>query len=454
MIARKYEIDMSKGSILKNMIMFAVPLMLSNILQHLYNAADQIVVGRWAGEKCLAAVGATGSITNLLTNLFIGVSIGASVAVSKKYGAKDMDGLRNTTHTTVALGFLCGIVACILGQIVCKPVLQLMGTPEDVIELSVFYMRIIFLGVPAQLVYNFGAAILRSVGDTKRPLYILSVTGMVNVVLNLFLVIGFQMDVAGVAIATATAHYLSAAAIMYSLIHSDTPYRINLKNLKLHKNEVKQIASIGIPAGLQSSMFSIANTVVQSAINSFGAATMAGRAAAASIEAFVYTSMDSFYQATLTSVGQNYGAKQEKRIYKTIGIGAICASIAGLVLGVLVYIFGEQLLSLYIVDSPKAMHEGMVYIIVCGLPYFICGIMNVTTGALRGLGHSKVPAINSLVGACGFRLLWIFFVLPYNHTTWFLYLCWPISWFVVIILNSINFMVIRKKSIEKMYAQQ
>ena len=452
MVARRYEIDMSKGSIIKNMLLFAFPLMLTNILQLLYNAADQIVVGRWGGEKCLAAVGATSTLTILLINLFVGLSIGASVTVSKKFGAQDMQGLRNTTHTTIALGFICGIVACIVGQIACRPILQLMGTPADVIGLSEIYIRIIFIGVPAQLIYNFGAAILRSVGDTKRPLYILSVTGLVNVVLNLFLVIGFHMDVAGVAIATAVAHYLSAAAVLYSLIQSDTPYRINPKNLKLHKEEVKQIAAIGIPAGIQSCMFSLANLVVQSAVNSFGAATMAGRAAGASIEAFVYTSMDSFYQATLTSVSQNYGAKQEKRIYKTIGTGMLCAGVVGAILGLLVFVFGEPLLSLYIVDSAEAMREGMVYITFCGLPYFLCGIMNITTGALRGLGHSKTPAINSLLGACGFRILWIIFVLPYNHTTWFLYLCWPISWVAVIIMNGISFMAIRKKSISKMYA--
>ncbi len=457
MVARKYEIDMSKGSILRNILLFAFPLMLANILQLLYNAADQIVVGRWGSENSLAAVGATSTLTVLLTNLFIGLSIGASVAVSKKYGAQDMAGLRNTTHTTITLGFICGITSCILGQIICRPVLLLMGTPTEVIGLSELYMRIIFVGVPAQMVYNFGAAILRSVGDTKRPLYILSVTGLVNVILNLFLVIGFHMDVAGVAIATATAHYLSAAAVMYSLINSDTPYKINLKNLKLHKEEVKQIASIGIPAGLQSCMFSMANLVVQSSVNSFGPATMTGRTAGASIEGFVYTSMDSFYQATLTSVGQNYGAKQEKRIYKSIGVGMLCASIAGLVLGVLAFVFGRQLLSLYIKSSEEAMHEGMVYIAMCGLPYFLCGIMNVLTGALRGLGHSKTPAINSLIGACGFRLLWILAIMPCFpnlHKTWFLYLCWPLSWLIVIIMHTINFMVVRKKSMEKMYAQQ
>lgn len=453
MVARRYEIDMSKGSILKNMLLFAIPLMLSNILQLLYNAADTIVVGRWGGPDSLAAVGATSTLTVLLTNLFIGLSVGGSVAVSKKYGAGDLYGLHKTAHTTVTFGIVSGLVSMCVGQILCRPILQLMGTPDDVINLSVLYMRIIFIGVPAQMVYNFGAAILRSVGDTRRPLYILSATGIVNVVLNLILVIGFHMDVAGVAIATAVAHYLSAAAVMYSLMYSDTPYRINLKKLRLYKEEAKEIVAVGLPAGLQSAVFSLSNLVVQSAVNSFGTATMAGRAAASNIESFVYTSMNSFYQATLTCVGQNYGAKQEKRIYKTIGIGLLCATVAGLGLGLLVYIFAEFLLGFYIVDSPKAIEQGVVYISMCGLPYFMCGIMEVLTGALRGLGHSKTPAVCSLFGACGFRLLWVFAVLPYNRTTWFLYLCWPISWLLVIIMHTITFFAVRKKSMIKMMEQ-
>lgn len=453
MAGRRFEIDMSKGSILKNILFFALPLMLSNILQLLYNAADTVVVGRWGGPDSLAAVGATGTLTVLLTNIFIGLSVGASVVVSKKYGAGDIYGLHKAVHTTITFGIVAGIASMCVGQLFCRPILQLMDTPDEVINLSVLYMRIIFIGVPAQMVYNFGASILRAVGDTRRPLYILSVTGIVNVGLNLILVIGFNMNVAGVAIATAIAHYLSAAAVMYSLVYSDTSYRINLKKLKLYKEEAKQILAVGLPAGLQGAMFSIGNLVVQSAVNSFGTATMAGRAAGSSIEGFVYTSMNAFYQATLTSVSQNYGAKQEKRIYKTIFTGLLCASAAGLILGILVYVFAEVLLGFYIVDSPEAIKEGVIYISVCGLPYFMCGIMEVLTGALRGLGHSRTPAVSSLFGACVFRLLWIFIVLPYNHTTWFLYLCWPISWLIVIIMHTITFILVRKKSMAKMMEQ-
>ncbi len=450
MSAGRYEIDMSKGSILKNMLAFAIPLMLSNIMQLLYNAADVIVVGRWGGQSSLAAVGATSSLMHLLTNLFIGLSVGASVAVSKRYGAGDLQGLDRTVHTTVTIGILSGTLSLVIGEVLCKPILQLMGTPSDVIDLAVLYMRIIFIGVPAQMIYNFGAAILRSVGDTRRPLYILSVSGVINVVLNLILVIVFHLNVAGVAMATAIAHYISAGAVMYSLVYSDTVYRINLKKLKFHKEEAKEIFSIGLPAGLQSSVFSLSNMVVQSAVNSFGTITMAGRSAAANIEAFVYTSMNSFYHATLTSIGQNYGAKKERRIYRTIYTGLGCAIVVGLILGISAYVFGEFLLGFYIVNSPEAVKEGMISIAIINVPYFLCGIMEVMTGVLRGLGHSKTPAISSLFGACGLRLLWIFVVLPLNHTTWLLYLCWPVSWAVVICLHTLTFFAVRKKSMLKM----
>lgn len=453
MSAAKYEIDMTKGSIYKNILKFTIPLMLSNLLQIAYNAADTIVVGRWAGTHALSAVGATTTLTALLTNLFIGLSVGASVAISKCYGAGDMKALSRASHTTVTLGMIAGLIACIVGQSVCRPLLTVMGTPEDIIDLSVLYMRIIFIGTPASLVYNFGAAILRSVGDTRRPLYILAATGVVNVVLNLVLVINFHMSVAGVAIATSIANYLSAFAVLYSLTNSDAPYKISFKHLRLHKQETKNILAVGLPAGLQSSVFSIANTVVQSAVNSFGNTAIAGRAAAGNIESFVYTAMNSFYHATLTSVGQNYGAKQEKRVYKSIIAAIVCSTVVGVVLGVSSVTFSDFLLGIYITDSAEAVELGKLYILYVGLPYFLCGIMDIMAGALRGLGHSKTPAICSLIGACGFRLLWVFTVLPLHRSLSFLYLCWPISWLVVIAMHLITFASIRKKTMQKMYEE-
>lgn len=455
---RRYEIDMSKGSILKNMILFAIPLMLSNILQLLYNAADTIVVGQWGGPECLAAVGSTGTVTGLLINFFVGLSVGVAVAISRKYGAGDMYGLNKTAHTAITISIIAGAVSMVLGEFFCYPILELMGTPDDVINLAALYLRIIFLGTPAQLIYNFGAAILRSVGDTKRPLYILSATGIVNVCLNLLLVIGFGMDVAGVAIATVTAHYLSAAAVMYILLFSGAPYKISFKKLKIHMSELKEIVSVGVPAGIQSSIYCISNMAIQSSVNSFGTATMAGRAAANNVESFAFTSMNSFYQATMTSVGQNVGAKQEKRIYNSIWIGMACAIVAGAGLGFILYIFGPQLLGLYVSsdtsDYVKVIEEGMLYMTIVGLPYFLCGIQDVMTGTLRGMGHSKMPALSSFIGACLFRIAWINFVLPFNRSTWFLYLCWPISWILVIIMHVLTFFAVRKKTIEKMYKKQ
>lgn len=450
-MARKYEIDMTQGSILRNLVVFAIPLMLSSILQLLYNAADTVVVGRWAGTEALSSVGATGSLSGLITNLFIGFSVGTSVAVSKKYGAGDIYGLKKIAHTSVALSIVAGLVAMCVGLIFCKPLLLLMGTPEDIVNSAALYMRIIFIGVPASLVYNFGAAVLRAVGDTRRPLYILAITGVVNVVLNLILVIGFHMSVAGVAIATIVANYLSAAAIMYSLMYSDAPYRINLRNLSLNKEEIKEIMSVGLPAGIQSSVFALGNTVVQSAVNSFGTAAIAGNTAAGSIEGFIYVSMNAFYQAAMTSVGQNYGAKEEKRIYKTIKIAILCSSVVGLLLGGLTVIFSPQLLSIYIVNSPEALKVGIIRTALIGCLYFLCGIMDVLSGVLRGLGHSKAPAFCSVFGACGFRLLWVFVILPFNHTPFFLYLCWPISWVVVICMHITTFMIVRKKTMQRMY---
>ncbi len=450
-MARKYEIDMTQGSILKNLIVFAIPLMLSSILQLLYNAADTVVVGRWAGTQALSAVGSTSSLSSLLTNLFIGVSVGVSVAVSKKYGSGDMWGLRKIAHTSVALSVIVGLVAMCVGLVFCKPLLSLMGTPKDIIDSAALYMRIIFLGVPASLVYNFGAAVLRAVGDTRRPLYILAITGIANVGLNLVLVIGFHMSVAGVAIATIVANYLSALAIMYTLMYSDAPYKINLRELKINKEEIKDILSVGLPAGIQSSVFALGNTVVQSAVNSFGTAAIAGNTAAGSIEGFVYVSMNAFYQAAMTSVGQNYGAKKEKRIYKTFKTSVMCACCVGLLLGGLTVIFSSQLLSIYIVDSPEALKVGIIRVTLVGCLYFLCGIMEVIAGVLRGLGHSKAPALCSVFGACGFRLLWVFAILPFNRKIWFLYMCWPISWGVVICMHLITFMIVRKKTMQKMY---
>lgn len=452
MAKSRFELDMSQGPILSNILRFAIPLMLANVLQLLYNAADLIVVSRWSGSEAMASVGTTGALTNLLINVFVGMSLGASVVVSRNFGAQNNEGIYKSVHTSMLLGIIAGGCALVIGQVFCKPLLLLMDTPEGpVLDGAILYMRIIFIGTPASLVYNFGAAILRAVGDTKRPLYILAISGLVNVVLNLFLVICFDMGVAGVAIATATSNYISMFMVIYALAGADSVYKLYLKELKLHKAEVKEILRIGVPAGLQGSVFSLSNTVIQSAVNSFGAAAMAGAAAAGNVEGFVYTAMNSFYQATVTSVSQNYGAKKEKRIYKTMGISALSVAIVGLVLGVTSVIFARPILSIYIKEDEAAMSFAVIRMMITGLPYFLCGIMEVLTGTIRGLGYSTITAINSLVGACGFRMIWVFAVLPFNRTPEVLFWCWPLSWIVVITFHLIAFLILRKRAMKKMY---
>ncbi|MBQ7901532.1 MAG: MATE family efflux transporter, partial [Clostridia bacterium] len=447
-------LDMSKGSILKNIILFALPLIAGNLLQLLYNASDIIVVSRWAGSNAMASVGSTGSLNALIVNACIGLSIGASVIVSKRYGAGDTDGIHRAVHTAMLLSVIIGIIALIAGEAASKYLLTLMGTPAgEVLEGAVLYMRLYFVGVPASLVYNFGAAILRAVGDTRRPLYILAASGLVNVVFNLIFVIVFHMGVAGVAIATSIANYISALAVVYTLANTDGAYRLIFSQLKFHKDELKETLTIGLPSGLQSSLFSLSNTVIQSAVNSFGTAAIAGSAAGSNIEGFVYTAMNSFHQATITSVSQNYGAKNEKRVYKSIIIPILCATVVGVVLGALTVIFANPLLSIYITDSPEAIKFGIVRMMYTGLPYFLCGIMDVMTGALRGLGYSGISALNSLIGACGTRMLWVFFVLPLNRTMEMLFLCWPLSWFIVIIMHTVCFFIVRKKAMAQIYCE-
>ncbi len=451
MSSRTYELDMSKGSIFKNVMKFVIPLILGNILQLLYNAADIIVVSRWAGSSAMASVGATTSLSSLIINLCIGLSVGASVVVSRRFGAKNPQGVHRAVHTSMLLGSIAGAIACLLGVFFSAPLLTLMGTPQgEVFDGAVLYMRIYFLGVPASLLYNFSASILRAVGDTKRPLYILAATGVVNVILNLILVIVFHMGVAGVAISTSFANCLSAVIIIYTLTKTERAYKLIFKHLRFYKEELSEILKIGVPAALQSSVFALSNSVIQSAVNSFGTAAIAGSAAASNIESFVYTAMNAFYQATMTAVSQNYGAKDEKRLNKSIYIPVLCVIVVGFGLGLITVLFAKPLLGIYITDSPAAIEFGRIRMLITGLPYFICGAMEVVAGALRGLGYSVITAVNSLIGACGLRILWVLFVLPLARSGYTLFLCWPVSWLVVISMHFIYYMVVRKKAIRRM----
>lgn len=453
-IKKKNSIDMTQGPMLGNIIKFVIPLILGNMLQLLYNAADLIVVGRFAGSNATAAVGATGSINALFVNLCIGLSIGASVIVSRRIGAKDDAGTHRGVHTAMGLSVVSGLVGMVLGIMLAKPVLVLFGTPAgEVLDGAILYMRIFFIGLPASMVYNFGAAIMRAAGDTKRPLYILSAAGLVNVLLNLVLVIAFHMGVAGVAIATAVANYISAIAVIVCLSGTHEAYKLNIKKIKFYKAELIETLKIGVPASIQSSVFSIANMVIQGAINSFGAQAMAGSAAASNIEGFTYTGMNAFYQAALTSVSQNYGAKNEKRIYRTMWICIASVVVVGFSIGLLTTIFATPLLKIYITDSKEAIEFGIIKIYYLGLPYFLCGIMEVLAGVLRGIGHSNMGMVNSLLGACGLRLLWVQFLLPLSHTPEMLFLCWPVSWVVVILAHAGCFLAVRKHSMHVMKGQ-
>ncbi|MBO7288785.1 MAG: MATE family efflux transporter [Clostridia bacterium] len=451
---KTYEIDMVNGSVFKSVVAFVVPLILGNVLQLLYNAADIIVVSRFAGSDAMASVGATGSLSALIVSLFIGLTAGAGVVVSRYHGARDGMGVHKAVHTSISIGIVAGLVASAVGIIFSSYLLKLMGTPEGkVLNGAVLYMKIYFMGVPASLVYNFGASILRAIGDTRRPLYILAFSGMVNVILNLVFVIGFNMSVEGVAIATAVSNYISAISVIFILVRAEGAHHLNFKELRFHKKELADIVKIGLPAGIQSSLFSVANTIIQSSVNSFGTASIAGSAAAGNIEGFVYTAMNAFYQAAITGVSQNYGAKNKDGVRKTVRVCSASVAAVGFVLGLVTTIFARPLLSIYITDSKEAIDYGVIRMVVSGLPYFLCGIMEVQAGLLRGLGYSTTAMVNSLIGACGFRIFWIIFILPIWHTTFVLFLCWPISWILVIVMHFVCYKAVKNKAYLRMNEQ-
>lgn len=443
---KKYSIDMCSGSILPKLLAFALPLMFSSILQLLFNAADIVVVGRFCGERSLAAVGSTSSIINLLTNLFIGLSVGANVMVARFFGAREKSKLHDTVHTAVALSLVSGVVLTVFGVAFTKQILIWMQSPEDVLHLSVLYLRIYFTGMTATMLYNFLSSILRAVGDTKRPLYYLLFAGAVNVVLNLFFVIGCHMDVAGVGLATVISQCISAALIVRCLMKEKEDYRLCLKDIRFHKEPFVKILRIGLPAGLQGTVFSLSNVVIQSSVNSFGATVMAGNAAAMNIEGFVYMAMNAFHQAAVSFVSQNLGAGKFDRINKITIRVLGCVIATGCLLGFSAVCFGHSLLSIY---SPKedVIREGMVRLSVICSTYALCGMMDVMVGVLRGLGYSVMPMVVSLLGACGLRLLWIFtfFRIPQYHTTRVLYYSYPISWIITFSVHVLCFYLVRKK---------
>ena len=445
---KKYEIDMCHGPLLGKILVFYIPLMLSGILQLLFNAADIIVVGQFAGNESLAAVGSTGALINLIINLFIGLSVGANVLVARYYGANQQTELKEMVQTAIATSVISGILLVFVGFFVAKPALTLMGTPDDVVGQSVLYMRIYFAGMPFMMAYNFGAAVLRAVGDTKRPLYYLLIAGIANVILNLIFVICFSMHVAGVATATVISQAISAVLVILCLLKTDSVYKLELKGIKISMDKFGKMFKIGLPAGVQGALFSISNVLIQSSVNSFGSVAMAGNTAGSNIEGFVYTSMNAFYQSAISFCGQNYGAKEYKRVGKALFICEVLVILVGLLLGNGAYLAGGTLLKLYSSD-PEVISYGILRMRYISVIYFLCGMMDVMVGGLRGIGYSIMPMLVSLTGACLFRIVWIYTVFQEVRTLPCLYISYPISWILTFSVHLICFLIVYKKLFRK-----
>ena len=448
MAKKSYEMDMCHGPLGGKLLLFALPVMLSGVLQLLFNAADIVVVGRFAGSQALAAVGSNGPLINLIVNVFIGVSIGTNVLVARHYGAGEYEEVHKTVHTSILTSIIFGIVLIFVGFILARPMLEMMGTPEDVIDLAELYLRIFFVGMPVNMLYNFGSAVLRAVGDTRRPLYFLIIAGIINVVLNLFFVIVLHMGVAGVALATIISQAISAVLVVLCLMRSDGCIKLHLRKLHIYKKKLFQMIRIGLPAGLQGAVFSISNVLIQSSVNSFGSVAMAGNAAAGNIEGFIYIAMNSFYQTSLSFTSQNAGAGDYKRVRKVLGLCLIMVTGTGLILGSLALLFAHPLLSIY---SPEAdvIQFGILRMSYICISYFLCGLMDVTVGSLRGLGCSITPMIISLTGACAFRVLWIFTVFQWEHSLATLYISYPVSWVITAAAQIICFIVVMRRIMKR-----
>lgn len=442
---------MTEGPLLKKILLYTFPIILTGILQLLFNAADLVVVGRCCGRLSVAAVGATGAIINLITNLFIGLSVGAGVTVAHALGAGRSEDVSRTVHTAIPTAIVSGIILTVVGVFGSETFLRLMGTPSDVIGLSSTYMRIYFCGITASMLYNFGAAILRAAGDTKSPLYFLTASGIVNVILNLIFVIVFNLDVAGVAIATTVSQIMSALLIIRALMKRDDACKLSLRKLKFYRSQFSKILQIGFPAGIQGSLFSVSNVIIQSSINSFGSVAVSGNSAAGNIEGFVYMSMNSYSQTSVNFTGQNHGAGKLDRLKKIMIICLVSVFCTGFSLGVLARFFGEPLLSFYIPGDKEAISYGLTRMTYICIPYFLCGLMDVTTGLIRGIGYSILPMIITIAGVCGMRIIWIYtiFRIPRYHTLQNLYISYTISWSLTFVTELIVFLVLLRRMQKK-----
>ena len=450
----KRRVNMLEGSLLPNILLFAIPLMISGILQLLFNAIDMIVVGKFSGSTSMAAVSSTSSLINLVTNLFIGLSVGTSVSIARRIGEGKREEVSKAVQTSVLISLVTGGILAVFGVISARYLLQRMKSPEDVIDLSTLYLRVYFTGMPATMVYNFGSAILRAKGDTRRPLQALSVAGVLNALLNLVFVLVVKMDVAGVGLASSLSSYVSAFLVIDCLVHETSEVKLDIHHLYIDKAALWEIVRIGLPAGVQGTLFSLSNVVIQSSINSYGKIVMAGNGAATSIEGFVYNAMAAFNQTCLTFTSQNMGAGKLKRVVPISIYSQLCVIVTGILLGGGAYLFGNLLLKIYASD-PEVIAAGMIRLSYVSKNYFLCGIMDVFVGSLRGIGSSMVPMMVSLIGVCAFRLVWIATVYQSSPTIETLYLSYPISWIITAMVHMICFMIlylVRQKEQQKLSA--
>ena len=451
----KKAVDLCTRPLFKKTVLFALPLILTSVLQLLYNAADIVVLGQWASpdaevrEAAVGAVGSTGALINLITNLFIGLSVGALAVVARFVGARDNEKISKSVHTSVLVSVIGGFIVGVFGFFMSALMLEWMATPEDILPLSSLYLKIYFCGMPFNLLYNFGASILRACGDTKRPLIILALAGIANVGLNIITVAALKMSVAGVGIATTAAQAVSAAGVVIVLMRRRDAARLVLKKLRIHKAAFVDIVKIGLPAGVQGTIFSLSNVVIQSSINGFGKTAVAGNATAANIEGFIYVAMNSVAQACLTVAGQNYGAAKPKNIDLTLIQCLLLVTGVGLVLGIGAYLGGGFLLGLYGTEG-AALEYGLGRMKVICVLYFMCGIMDTLVGALRGIGSSFIPMIVSIFGVVGVRILWIFTIFKKYHTLTMLYVSYPVSWLFTLAVHFVCYMVLRKRKFAKL----
>ena len=441
---KKYEIDMTNGTIMDKLITFSLPLMLSGILQLMFNAVDIIVVGQFSGSRPLAAVGSTSALINLFTNFFIGISLGTNVLAARFFASGKIKEMSDTVHISILFAAISGVAMMIVGLLFSRFALELMETPDEVIDMAALYLKIYFVGVPFFMLYNYGAAVLRAVGDTRRPLVFLVISGTVNAILNVILVVAFHLDVEGVAIATVISQMISCVLVLRCLCKTDAGYQLHFSKLSINGKYLRQIFQVGVPAGIQSTVINFSNVLLQSSVNSFGSIAMAGYTAANNLLGFLYTSINSVTQACMSFTSQNYGVKKTKRMDRVLIDCIILSILIATVMGGAFYVFGPQILSVYN-KEPDVIKSGMEILSFTTLTYFLCGIMDLFPGAMRGMGRSGVPMILSIIGTVGTRIFWIYVIFPRNRALDVLFISYPVSWGLTIVMQVCCFIIVRRK---------